>query len=144
MILEPNRWHELIRTLWSFTMHALHVLSRHLPAIKTTNYNHRPRTHGFTLPVKDRLLVILSLRCFLQGFIVIDFLVCGLSGFLTHFRFFCNSIIRSILNLNNPHNVIGLSCGCFSWDPPVFILIVCNKQDCIVLYYCLLLLYLAQ
>src|SRR6218665_316708 len=30
-----------------------HVLSRHLPAIKTTNYNLRPRAHGFTLPEKD-------------------------------------------------------------------------------------------
>src|SRR6218665_4161003 len=26
-----------------------HVLSRHLPAIKTTNYNLRPSAHGFTL-----------------------------------------------------------------------------------------------
>src|SRR6218665_2240029 len=30
-----------------------HVLRRHLPAIKTTNYNLRPRAHGFTLPEKD-------------------------------------------------------------------------------------------
>src|SRR6218665_521787 len=30
-----------------------HVLSRHLPAIKTTNYYPRPMVHGFTLPEKD-------------------------------------------------------------------------------------------
>src|SRR6218665_1994398 len=64
-----------------------HVLSRHLPAIKTTNYNLRPRAHGFTLP--KRIIVILSLVCFLKGFIVsdFDFLVCDLPRFLTYLRF---------------------------------------------------------
>src|SRR6218665_1048297 len=41
-----------------------HVLSRHLPAIKTTNYNLRPRAHDFTLP--KRIRVILSLGCSLK------------------------------------------------------------------------------
>jgi len=30
-----------------------HVLSRHLPTVKTTNYNLCPRAHCFTLPDKD-------------------------------------------------------------------------------------------
>src|SRR6218665_1489667 len=40
----------LFRSLVSSLSHAL---SRHLPAIKTTNYNLRLRAHGFTLPEKD-------------------------------------------------------------------------------------------
>ena len=74
--------------------------------------------------------------CHLKGFIVSDLLACGLPGFLTYSRFVYTffSLIRFILNFNNPHHVIGLSCGCVSWDLPVFILIVCNKRNCIVLY----------
>src|SRR6218665_255608 len=45
---------EADRTLFrSLVFNLSHVLSRHLPAIKTTNYNLRPRVHGFTLPEKD-------------------------------------------------------------------------------------------
>src|SRR6218665_2577979 len=40
----------LFRTLIS---NSSHVLSRHLSAIKTTNYNLCPRAHGLTLPEKD-------------------------------------------------------------------------------------------
>src|SRR6218665_976112 len=38
------------RLFRSLVSNPSHVLSRHLPAIKTTNYNLRPRAHGFTLP----------------------------------------------------------------------------------------------
>src|SRR6218665_721441 len=41
------------RLFRSLVSNPSHVLSRHLPAIKTTNYNLRPRAHGFTLPEKD-------------------------------------------------------------------------------------------
>ena len=61
-----------------------HVLSRHLPAITTTNYNLRPREVS---PSQKRILVILSLGCFLKGFIVRDFLVWDWPGFLTYLRF---------------------------------------------------------
>src|SRR6218665_1206661 len=38
-------------------------------------------------PYQKRILVILSLGCFLKGIIVSDFLVWGLPGFLTYLRF---------------------------------------------------------
>src|SRR6218665_3928997 len=38
-------------------------------------------------PSQKRIFVILSLGCFLKGFIVRDFLVWGLPGFLTYLRF---------------------------------------------------------
>src|SRR6218665_299115 len=47
-VAEANR-----RLFWSIVSNSRHVLSRHLPASKTTNYNFRPRAHGFTLPEKD-------------------------------------------------------------------------------------------
>src|SRR6218665_2675471 len=46
-------------------------------------------------PSQKRILVILSLGCFLKRFIVRDFLVWGLPGFLTYLRFvyiFANSL----------------------------------------------------
>src|SRR6218665_2304857 len=46
-------------------------------------------------PFQKRILVILSLGCFLKRFIVRDFLVWGLPGFLTYLRFvyiFANSL----------------------------------------------------
>src|SRR6218665_271992 len=59
-----------------------HVLSRHLPAIKTTNYNLRPRAHGFTLPEKDTCNFIPWMLFERINFLkVSDFLVWGLSGF---------------------------------------------------------------
>ena len=51
---------------------------------------------------------------------------------------FIFSLIHFFLNFINPHHVIGLSCGCVSWDLLVFILIVFNKRNCIV-YYCIVL-----
>ena len=41
------------RLFRSLVSNPSHMLSRHLPGVKTTNYNLRPRAHGFTLPEKD-------------------------------------------------------------------------------------------
>src|SRR6218665_3982289 len=53
-------------------------------------------SHGpMVSPSQKRILVILSLGCFLKGFIVRNFLVWGLPGFLTYLRFvyiFANSL----------------------------------------------------
>src|SRR6218665_2737006 len=72
----------LFRTLVS---NPSHVLSRHLPASKTTNYN--LRLGPMVSPSQKRMLIILSFGCSLKGFIVSDFLVCGLPGFITYLRF---------------------------------------------------------
>src|SRR6218665_167062 len=84
-----------IQVFRSLVSNPSHVLSRHLPAIKTTNYNLRPPAGPMVSPYQKRILVILSLGCFLKGFIVRDFLVWGLPGFLTYLRFvyiFANSL----------------------------------------------------
>src|SRR6218665_2870302 len=79
------------RLFRSLVSNPSHVLSRHLPAIKTTNYNLCPNyifaPGPMVSPSQKRILLILSLGCFLKGFIVINFLVWGLPGFLTYLRF---------------------------------------------------------